>query len=115
MSRALPLSCRELDLAVVEAEFVKHRCNVTAAARALGVPASDLRRLVSWGPLAAAASEQVEQALDEALQVLFDGLESPDRAIWLMAAKAMLRTEAGKRRGWRLALVKGEKVSWLED
>ena len=47
---------------------------------ALGVPASDLRRLVSWGPLAAAASEQVEQAIDDAEAVLRDGLRSPDLA-----------------------------------
>jgi len=59
MSRSsLPVSCRELDLAAVEAELVKHRCNIAAAARALGVPALDLRRLASLGPLAAAASEQ---------------------------------------------------------
>ena len=78
MSRALPVSCRELDLATVEAELVKHRCNIAGAARALDVPASDLRRLVSWGPLAAAVSEQVEQAIDRAEAVLLDGLESPD-------------------------------------
>ena len=75
MSRALPVSCRELDLATVEAELVKYRCNVVATARALGVPASDLRRLVSWGPLATAVSEQVEQAIDRAEGMLREGLE----------------------------------------
>jgi hypothetical protein len=90
MSRALPVSCRELDLAAVEAELVRHRCNIARAARALGVPASDLRRLVSWGPLAAAASEQVEQAIDDAEAVLRDGLRSPDLMVRLKAAKALL-------------------------
>jgi hypothetical protein len=101
MSRALPVSCRELDLATVEAELVKHRCNIAAAARALGVPASDLRRWVSWGPLAAAASEQVEQAIDTAEAVLRNGLDSPDALVRLKAATALLTlSPAGRRRGF---------------
>jgi hypothetical protein len=101
MSRALPASCRELDLATVEAEFVKHRCNVAAAARALGVPSSDLRRLVSWGPLAAAAGEQVEQAIDEAEAVLRAGLKSPDLTMRLKAASTLLKlSPVARRRGW---------------
>jgi hypothetical protein len=48
MSReATPVSYRELDLATVEAELVRARCTIAGAARALGVPASDLRGLVS--------------------------------------------------------------------
>jgi hypothetical protein len=74
----VPASCRELDLAAVEEMLVKSRCNIARAAKALRVPASDLRRLVSWGPLAAAASERVEQAIDEAEAVLVAGLRSPD-------------------------------------
>jgi hypothetical protein len=102
MSReAIPISCRELDLSAVEAELVKHRCNLAAAARALGVPASDLRRLVSWGPLAAAASEQVERAIDKAETVLLDGLDSPDVMVRLKAATSLLTlSPAGRRRGW---------------
>ena len=80
---------------------MKHRCNIAAAARALGVPASDLRRLVSWGPLAAAASEQVEQAIDDAEAVLRDGLRSPDLMMRLKAATALLTlSPAARRRGW---------------
>jgi hypothetical protein len=101
MSRSLPVSCRELDIAAVEAELVKHRCNVAATARALGVPASDLRRLVSWGPLAAAASEAVEQAIDRAEGVLVDGLDSPDLMVRLKAATVLLTlSPAGRRRGF---------------
>jgi hypothetical protein len=101
MSRSLPLSCRELDLAAVEVELVKHRCNVGAAARALGVPSSDLRRLVSWGPLAAVASEQVERAIDDAEAVLRDGLRSPDLTLRLKAAATLLAlSPAARRRGW---------------
>jgi hypothetical protein len=99
MSRVLPVSCRDLDLATVEAELVKHRCNIAGAARVFGVPASDLRRLVSWGPLAAAASEQVEQAIDAAEAVLLAGLDSPDLMVRLKAATALLTlSPAGRRR-----------------
>lgn len=101
MTRGLPVSCRELDLATVEAELVRARCNIAGAARALGVPASDLRRLVSWGPFAAAAAEQVEQAIDRAEAVLRAGLDSPDAAVRLKAASALLMlSSAGRRRGF---------------
>jgi hypothetical protein len=96
MSReAIPLSCLELEL-------VKHRCNIAGAARALGVPASDLRRLVSWGPLAAAVTEQVEQAIDAAEAVLRDGLDSPDVMVRLKAATALLtlRSSGTAARVW---------------
>jgi hypothetical protein len=100
-SGAVPVSCRALDLAAVEAELVRTRCNIAAVARRFGVPASDLRRLVSWGPLAAAASEQVEQAIDKAEAVLRDGLESPDALTRIKAASALLTLSlAGRRRGF---------------
>ena len=114
--RSVPVSCRELDLAAVEAELVKHRCNVAAAARALGVPASDLRRLVTWGPLAAAVSEQVEQAIDRAEAVLLDGLESGDALVRLKAASALLRlSPAGRRRGFGRGGSAGRKAQSSED
>ena len=78
---------------------MKHRCNIAGAARALGVPASDLRRLVSWGPLAAAASEKVEQAIDEAEAVLRDGLKSPDLTVRLKAASTLLGLSPAARLG----------------
>jgi hypothetical protein len=73
----------------VEAELVQHRYNIPGATRALGVPASDLRRLVAWGP-PAAGSKQVEPAIDNAEAVLRDGLKSPDLTARLKAAKALL-------------------------
>ena len=60
-----------------------------------------LRRLVTWGPLAAAVSEQVEQAIDRAEAVLLDGLGSPDALVRLKAASALLTlSPAGRRRGF---------------
>jgi hypothetical protein len=116
MSRAVPVSCRELDLATVEAELVKHRCNIAGAARALNVPTSDLRRLVSWGPLAAAVTEQVEQAIDAAEAVLRDGLDSPDVMVRLKAATALLTlSPAGRRRGFGRGASTGRKTRPTED
>jgi HEAT repeat protein len=113
---SIPVSCRELDLAAVEAELVKHHCNVAAAARALGVPASDLRRLVTWGPLAAAVSEQVEQAIDRAEAVLRDGLSSPDALVRLKAASALLTlSPAGRRRGFGRGASAGRQTRPPED
>ena len=114
--RSVPVSCRELDLAAAEAALVKHRCNVAAAARELEVPASDFRRLVSWGPLAAAAREQVEQALDRAEAVLRDGLEDGDALVRLKAASAFLTlTSAGRRRGFGRGASAGRKARPSED
>lgn len=100
----------------VEAELVKHRCNIAAAARALGVPASDLRRLVTWGPLAAAVSEQVEQAIDRAEAVLLDGLESGDALVRLKSASALLKlSPAGRRRGFGRGASSERKAPAQED
>jgi hypothetical protein len=51
--------------------------------------------------LADAIYEGTERAIDEAVQVLRDGLRHPDRSRRLAAAAHFLRhTEAGRRRGW---------------
>jgi hypothetical protein len=102
MSRdGVPPSCRELDLAAVEETLVKHNCNIARAARELGIPASDLRRLATWGPLAEAAAERVEQAIDEAEASLIAGLRSPDFTERLRSASTLLGlSPAGRRRGW---------------
>jgi hypothetical protein len=72
------------------------------AARALGVSSLDLRRLVASHPLLAdVIYEGTERAIDEAMQVLLDGLSRPDKTQRLAAAAYLLRhTEAGPRRGW---------------
>jgi hypothetical protein len=97
----VPASCAGLNPAQVEAELVKQYGNVTATARKLGVPPQDLRKAVWSSSLANTVYERVEQALDEAHQVLRDALKSGDQAQRLQAAKALLtQTSAGKRRGW---------------
>jgi hypothetical protein len=89
-------------LGAIERELLDKCGSVSAAARALGVPSVELRRLVGTRPLLAdAIYEGTERAIDEAVQVLFDGLRHPDMSKRLAAATYLLRhTETGRRRGW---------------
>jgi len=95
--RALPVGLR-----AIERELLDKCGSVSAAARALGVSSVDLRRLVGSQPLLAEAIyEGSERAIDEAVQVLLDGLRHPDQSQRLAAAAYLLRhTEAARRRGW---------------
>ena len=98
----VPASCAHLDLAAIEAELVRTEGNVTAAATALSVPSADLRKLVWSTPsLADAVFEKIEQMIDEAVQVLRDGLKDAEMGPRLQAAVTLLtQSEAGRRRGW---------------
>src|SRR5271170_877172 len=116
---ALPVS-----LEAIERELLDRCGSVSAAARALGVPSVDLRRLVGSRPLLAdAIYEGTERAIDEAAQVLRDGLRHPDMSKRLAAAAYFLRhTEAGRRRGWggRQALpdeteAQPVTIRWLDE
>ena len=89
-------------LRAIERELLDKCGSVSGAARALGVSSVDLRRLVGSQPLLAdTVYEGTERAIDEAVQLLFDGLSHPDKTQRLAAAAYLLRhTEAGRRRGW---------------
>lgn len=102
---ALPVGLRD-----IERELLNKCGSVSAAARALGVSSADLRRLVGSRPLLAdAIYEGTERAIDEAVQVLRDGLRHPEMSKRLAAAAYFVRhTEAGRRRGW------GRGSSWGE-
>ena len=73
------------------------------AAKALGVPARDLRLLVYARPeLLDAALEAEEQALEEAQALLFKAIRGGDMRRRIRAAGLFLRaTAAGRRRGFR--------------
>ena len=75
---------------------------MTGAARTLGIASASLRRLVRAQPLLAdVVFEQIEQEIDAAQQVLWDGLSSDNVMTRMRAAAYILRhTEAGRRRGW---------------
>jgi hypothetical protein len=94
---ALPVS-----LEAIERELLDRCGSVSAAARALGVPSVDLRRLVGSRPLLAdSIYEGTERAIDEAEQALRDGLKDKDAGRRLHAAVTLLtQSEAGRRRGW---------------
>jgi hypothetical protein len=100
--RPIPASCAHLDLAEVERELIRKDCNVSATAKALGVPVHDLRLLTRARPrLMDAAFEAVERSLDEAEAIVREAIESGDPRQRIAAAGYLLRnTEPGRRRGW---------------
>jgi hypothetical protein len=114
-----------VDLRAIERELLDKCGSVSAAARALGVSSVDLRRLVGTRPLLAnAIYEGTERAIDEAVQVMRDGLRHPEMSKRLAAAAYLLRhTEAGRRRGWgRRRALPAEAaepqtvtLKWLDD
>jgi plasmid maintenance system antidote protein VapI len=91
-----------LPVATVERALVEAAGSVTAAARSLGIPSANLRGLVRSHPsLTDTVFEQIEQEIDAAQQVLWDGLRSDSLTTRMRAAAYILRhTEAGRRRGW---------------
>jgi regulator of protease activity HflC (stomatin/prohibitin superfamily) len=102
MTRArIPASCADLDLFKVRRLLIKHHCNISAVAKKLGVPITDLRLTALAVPaLINAALEAEEQALDEAEAVIRSALRGDDAAKRIAAAGAILRTSVAKRRGF---------------
>jgi hypothetical protein len=98
----VPATVANLDLAVVVEVLARHACNVTDAARDLGVPASDLRRLLWANPkLQDEAFEVVEARLDLAEKNIAEALKSEDSRRRDAASFFVLRNTArAKRRGW---------------
>jgi hypothetical protein len=124
--KIIPKSCAHLDFRELEAELIKNDGNVTATAKALGVPSADLRKLVWSTKLADTVLEVAEGNLDEATKVLLDALSGADKAYRLQAAKVLLtQSTAGMRRGWgkgaaiELAEAYEEQpattIKWLEN
>ena len=91
-----------VDLKIIEQTLIDKCGCISAAARDLGMPSGDLRRLVGSRPsLADAIYEGLERALDAAEHTLRDGLESEDQMTRLRAAACFLRSSAaGRRRGF---------------
>jgi plasmid maintenance system antidote protein VapI len=88
--------------AAVKQALVQAGGSVTGAARTLGIASASLRRLVRAQPLLAdIVFEQIEQEIDAANQVLWDGLDRECAMARMRAAAYIVRhTEAGRRRGW---------------
>jgi hypothetical protein len=100
--RTIPESCADLDLEAAGRELIRTGGNVSAAAKALGVPALDLRLLTYAVPeLIDAALEAEERVLDEAQAVLFEAMRAGDMRRRIRAAGLFLRaTATGRRRGF---------------
>ena len=101
--RTIPESCADLDLEAAGRELIRTGGNVSAAAKALGVPARDLRLLTFAVPeLIDAALEAEEQVLEEAQALLLEAVRGGDMRRRIRAAGLFLRaTAAGRRRGFR--------------
>jgi hypothetical protein len=100
--RSAPAAVAGLDLARVAEVLARNACNVTDAAQDLGVPASDLRRLLWANPkLQDAVFEVVEARIDVAEKNIHEALHSEDSRTRLAPSFFTLRNSArAKRRGW---------------
>jgi hypothetical protein len=105
---AVPSSCRDLDLERAARAIVAADGSIAVAAKKLGVPTTDLRMLtLSVASLDAAVSEGLDQALDLAWRVIFEGLKDPDLATRAKAASAMLRASP---HAWRRGFGRGATI-----
>ena len=98
----LPATVSNLDLATVIEVLSRQAANVTEAARDLGVPASDLRRLLWASPsLQDAVFEAVESRLDLAEKNIAESLRSGDNRERLAASMFTIRnSHRARKRGW---------------
>ena len=99
----LPASVRDLEPDRVVAALTSTNVNITAAARKLHVPTSDLRHLVYVVPeLLSIAIDKEERRLDKAEEILDRELNSDDPRYSAAAAFFVLRNaRRAAQRGWR--------------
>ncbi len=104
-AKRIPESVAHLDVEIVAAALVRHDANVRNAARALGVPSGDLRKLVLIDQrLADAALEAVELRLDDAEANLCEALHSDDPRRRDAVSMFLLRnTQRAAKRGYAVA------------
>jgi hypothetical protein len=109
----VPATVADLDHTAVVDALARHGCNVTDAAQDLGVPASDLRRMM-WAnsSLQDQAFETVEARLDKAEKNIAEALDSDDSRRRDAASFFVLRNTArAKRRGWIVSASGGVDVT----
>ena len=106
---ALPATVANLDLATVVEVLSRCGCNVTDASSDLGVPPSDLRRLMWANPR---LTEVVESRLDKAEKNIAEALHSDDSRRRDAASFFVVRNSArSKRRGWITSASAGVEVN----
>ena len=88
-----------IDVEAAKQALIECDASHLKAARQLGVPPRDLRRLTSRNPeLMATALEAAERDLDKAEQIIRDGMDSRDRMKRLEAAALILKSRFRPRR-----------------
>ena len=104
-AKRIPESVAHLDVEIVAAALIRHDANVRNAARALGVPSGDLRKLVLVDQrLADAALEAVELRLDDAEANLCEALHCDDPRRRDAVSMFMLRNmQRASKRGYAVA------------
>ena len=104
-AKRIPESVAHLDIEIVSAALIRNDANVRNAARALGVPSGDLRKLVLVDQrLADAALEAVELRLDDAEANLSEALRCGDPRRRDAVSMFMLRnTQRAAKRGYAVA------------
>ncbi len=104
-AKRIPESVAHLDVEIIAAALIRNDANVRNAARALGVPSSDLRQLVLLDQrLADAALEAIELRLDDAEANLCDALHRDDPRRRDAASTFMLRNvQRATKRGYAVA------------
>jgi hypothetical protein len=109
----VPATVANLDHAIVVEILGRNGCNITVASQELGVPASDLRRLL-WAnaQLQDQALEAVEARLDKAEANIHEALHSDDSRRRDAASFFVVRnTGRAKRRGWITSASAGVEVN----
>ena len=104
-AKRIPESVAHLDVEIVAAALIRHDANVRNAARALGVPSGDLRKLVLVDQrLADAALEAVELKLDDCEANLSEALHCGDPRRRDSVSMFMLRNaHRAAKRGYAVA------------
>ena len=99
---SVPATVASLAPNMVSEALARHACNVSDAARDLGVPPSDLRRLLWANPkLQDEAFEAVEARLDLAEKNIAEALRSGDGRERLAASMFTIRnSHRARKRGW---------------
>lgn len=113
----LSATVANLDLATVTEVLGRHGCNITDASKDLGIPPSDLRRLLWANPrLQDEAFEMVEARLDKAEKNIAEALHTDDSRRGDAASFFVVRNSArAKRRGWITSASAGAEVSVGEN
>ena len=104
-AKRIPETVAHLDIEIVSVALIRHDANIGNAARALGVPSGDLRKLVLVDQrLADAALEAVELRLDGAEANLCEALRCGDPRRRDAVSMFMLRnTQRASKRGYAVA------------